>query len=257
MLTSFTACDEGETSEDSTTDVPGESDEEKADIDEDTLETFSEILEALEASFEDWEGKRMVNTIRTADPLKSGEIVHIETMVQVDSDGNRLYAEVSDISDAGNPVLMHYIYLEDETVYWFESAESKPGIDNEDSYDRMEASEVLGDLPDIETMFHQMLQFFPSDHSIAKMQGMTLLDVSLDTDEDYEDYEADVKVMMQSSDDNRHEEEWSLEGGRDEVTIEMPIPTLGTVTFEERRFEESSFSIDKSQHEENEEERSK
>lgn len=248
MVNSLQACHEGDDSSESDTNVPDDTKGNEASVDDDTLETLSEILETLKDSFDDWEGKRFVNTVKMEDPFNTGKVIDIETRVHIDSDGDRLYAEVVDISDTDNPIKMNYIYLEDEEVYLFESAESIPGNDNSDSYEIQEQSEMEGRLPDIETMFYQVLQFFPSNHSTAKMQGMTILDLSLDYAEDYENYEADVKVSMQSSTKDHREGVWSMEGGMDEVTIEMPIPSLGTVTFEESQFEDAVDPIDKSLH---------
>lgn len=250
MVSTLAACSKGGPSNNSTTKAPDTPTEDASAVDDKTLETLSQILDSLEDAFKDWEGKQMVNAIRIENPFSPNETVALETRVQTDSDGDRLYAEVLDTSRAGHPKTLQYIYLEDEVVYIFKSADSTPGETLEDTYTRQDRSEMEGNLPDIESMFSQILQFFPANRSNAEMQGMTLLDAALDYDDKRQVYQADVRVSMQTTNGMEREGVWSIEGTMKKTTIEMPIPTLGTVTFEERRFEDTVDPIDTSLHSE-------
>ncbi|MFW6284768.1 MAG: hypothetical protein ACOC2X_00170 [Bacillota bacterium] len=226
------------------------------DVDQETLDDITEMLASIEDSFEDWEGKRLVNNVEMQDPEDEEKTLSVETRIYIDENTDRIYAETYDETDEDNRVLMNYLYLEDGTVYTYEHADSSPSDVDEDTYLKQDESDREAELPDIDTMFQETLQFFPADHSTAEMQGFEIQDATFEHDEDTEEYQADVEVLMQSSaEEEAKDEVWSIEGDMDEVTIDMPIPTMGTVKFEESSeedFDDAVESVDTSKHSEEE-----
>lgn len=226
------------------------------DVDQKTLDDISDMLTSIKSSYEDWEGKRLVNNVQMQDPEDENKTLEVETRIHFDENTDQIYAETHDETDESNPVLMNYLYSKGGTIYTYEHADSKPGDDNEDTYHKHDESEREAELPNIDTMFEETLQFFPADHSTAEMQGFEIRDATFEHDEDTDAYQADVEVLMPSSpEDDAEEETWSIEGDMEAVTIDMPIPTMGTVTFEEfsqEDFDDAVDSVDTSKHREQE-----
>lgn len=237
-----------EDTEDGSDDNGGEETPEDHSVEADTLETLSSIIGTVEDEYQDWDGKMLVNDVTVDDPANEGESRDIRTRIHTDSAEDRFYVETLDVSDEDTPETLNYLYVENGTAYSFESAEMQDGEDNEDRYEKMEEASIEDNLPDIDEMFNQTFQYFPSDKESAEMQGMTLLDASAELDEAETAYEADVNVLMQSGTGEQNEDVWSLSGDDSEVTVEMPVPTLGTVTFRETDFDDAVDSIDKDRH---------
>lgn len=248
FMLALAACGEDDQDEDGPDDPGSEEIPEDPSVDEGTIDTLTSIIDTVDRAYRDWEGRMLVNTAVVDDPGSGDGSRDIESRVHIDAAGERFYIETLDVSDSGNPETLHYLYVEDGVAYSYESAERGDGEDSGDRYVKMDKETVEDRLPDIDVMFDQTFQYFPSDESSAEMQGMTLLEASVDFDEDETAYEADVNVLMQDGTGEQKEKVWSLSGDEREVTVEMPVPTLGTVTFREIDFDEAVDGIDKDRH---------
>ena len=219
------------------------------EIKEEDLNTLTDMLELLDDAYEEWEGKKLVNSVEVPDPASSSEddMIDVQTRIYSDASGDRLYVETLNMSEE-EPETLNYLYMDEDKAYSFESAEFKSGEDTEDTYETLHREDVENQAPNIDDMFSQTLQFFPSDKDLADMQGMILMDAAIQFDEDDETYAADVDVLMETQTGQQNEEVWSIEGDSQTATIEMPIPSLGTVTFGHIDFEEEVEPIDKSLH---------
>lgn len=243
-----TACGEDGPEKDHADDTgSGEIPEDHA-VDEDTLDTLASIIESVDDAYGDWEGRMLINTVVVEDAGSEDGARNIESRVHTDGPEERFYIETLDVSDSQSPKTLHYLYVEDGIAYVYESAAQQEGPDSEERYEKMDKGTIEDTLPDIDAMFDQIFQYFPSDKESAEIQGMTLLEASVDLDKDATVYEADVNVLMQSGNGGQNEEVWSLFGSEGEVTVEMPMPSLGTFTFREIDFDEVVDGIEKDRH---------